>query len=297
MAERVTAFQAAYPQWPAAWPHLVQEQGRDVLYATWLIGQDYRNKTLYYGAYPHGYVARVLALFPAPVRTLRDGTPRPTLLHAFSGSLPPGPYVRLDANAAVSPDVVGSVYDAKKLFLGQRPFRLVLADPPYTKQHAFQYGLPMIDRRRALAALAEVTKPGGYLVWLDQVWPMHQKAQWVTVGRITVIRSTNHTVRLATIFERVDAGADARRGSQGLTSTVNADRATPPPPASSSSSSGLTCACGEPWGPGTAHPLCEAETLRACEAFDAAVAQGTYDAQGSTPAERKAQAKRQAARA
>lgn len=41
------------------------------------------------------------------------------------------------------------------------------------------------------------------LVWLDVVWPMFRKSEWRTVGRITVIRSTNHRARIATIFERV----------------------------------------------------------------------------------------------
>lgn len=53
---------------------------------------------------------------------------------------------------------------------------------------------------------------------------------------------------------------------------------------------GLACAFGEPWlGP---HPLCDAETDRACRAFDADVAAGKYDEQGYTPLERAAQQRR-----
>ena len=52
----------------------------------------------------------------------------------------------------------------------------------------------------------------------------------------------------------------------------------------------LVCAFGEPWmGP---HPLCEAETDRKCARFEAAVLAGTYDAQGYTPNERKAMARK-----
>lgn len=52
----------------------------------------------------------------------------------------------------------------------------------------------------------------------------------------------------------------------------------------------LVCAFGEPWmGP---HPLCEAHTLAACQQFDEAVKAGIYDAQGYTPNERRAQAKK-----
>jgi hypothetical protein len=37
------------------------------------------------------------------------------------------------------------------------------------------------------------------------VWPMHRKDEWRTVGRIMLVRSTNHRVRCVTIFERVSA--------------------------------------------------------------------------------------------
>lgn len=203
LPDRVAAFRAAYAKWPASWPHLVKEQGRDVLYATWLIGNDYRGTSTLYGAYPPGFVKRIMALFPTEPQTLRDrGLEPQDILHAFSGSLPAGPYVRLDTNPATGAEHIGSVYDIAKLMFGRRVFRLILADPPYSAADAVQYATAGVDRRRAIAALARVTKPGGHLVWLDVCWPMHRKAQWTTVGRITIVRSTNHRVRMCTIFER-----------------------------------------------------------------------------------------------
>ncbi len=195
LGERAAAFESAFPKWPASWPRLVKEQGRDVLYATWLIGNDYRNATKFYGSYPPGYLARVMALFPDS--TIEDSI---TVLHVFSGSLPAGPYLRCDCHQPA--ELQCSVYDLSRMDFDWLP-RLVIADPPYSAADAERYGTAMIDRRRALSALAEVTEPGGHLVWLDQVWPMHRKAEWRTVGRITVVRSTNHRVRLASIFERV----------------------------------------------------------------------------------------------
>lgn len=50
------------------------------------------------------------------------------------------------------------------------------------------------------------------------------------------------------------------------------------------------CAFGEPVG--GPHPLCEAETERACRQFAADVAAGVYDEQGYTPLERAAQQRR-----
>lgn len=195
MAARASAFAAVYPH-RAAWPTVVQEQGRDVLYATWVIGNDYRNKTQFYGAYPPGFLARVMALFPDASET--------RTLHVFSGALPASTtYLRCDMQQDA--ELKCSVYDLPEQFAAADlpKMRLVIADPPYSRQDAEKYGTPMIDRKRALASLAEVTAVGGHLAWLDTCWPMHRKTQWATVGRILVQRSTNHRVRVLTIFERV----------------------------------------------------------------------------------------------
>jgi hypothetical protein len=193
LADRILSFKMAFAKWPASWPYLVKEQKRDVLYATWLIGNSYRNATRYYGAYPPGYVDRVMALFP----DVGAGA----ILHAFSGSLPPGPYTRCDSHQDA--ELRCSVYDLPNV--AKYFYRLIVADPPYSADDARRYATAAVDRRRALGALAAVTEPGGHLVWLDTCWPMHAKRQWTTVGRICVVRSTNHRIRMATIFERTAA--------------------------------------------------------------------------------------------
>jgi hypothetical protein len=198
MGARVEHYKKVFPKVPASWPYLVEEQGREVIYATWLCGQDYTNKTQLYGAYPKIYVPRVEALFPD----------RQSVLHCFSGVLPEAEdYWRLDLVNRTGDTLdqgfrEGSVYDVVELF-GPSAFDLVVADPPYSDDDAVKYDTPMVKRVQAMAALAGVIVKGGHLVWLDTVWPIHSKEQWVTVGRITVIRSTNHRVRLASIFERV----------------------------------------------------------------------------------------------
>lgn len=205
LAERIEAFKRAYAKYPAAWPWLTREQDRDVLYAVWVIGNDYRNKTKYYGSYPPGFLERVMALF-ADVVVEYNHFEHAGILHAFSGSLGRGStYTTLDINPAVQPNYVGSVYDVATIFqtaIVGPIFKLVVADPPYSSKDAEQYSTPMINRYRATKALAAVTKPGGYLVWLDTCWPMHSKEQWLTVGRILVQRSTNHRARVLSIFER-----------------------------------------------------------------------------------------------
>lgn len=193
LAARAACFRQSYPRNEPSWPWLTKEQGRPVLYAIWVIGNDYRNKSGYYGAYPPGYLARVLALFP-------DVAAADTL-HAFSGSMPKGDYTRCDAVQPSEYQV--SVLDLPIALDEDRDlFRLVLADPPYTAEDAKRYGTGGVNRRLCTAALAEVTQPGGFLAWLDTCWPMHTKKQWVTVGRILVQRSTNHRARVLSLFER-----------------------------------------------------------------------------------------------
>lgn len=198
LQERAEAFARAFPKWPAAWPRLVEEKGLPVLYAVFVLGNDYRLRSSLYGAYPHGYLQRVMAMFPDAGENV---------LHAFSGSLEPGPYSRMDlVDRCGVPDLrfhQADVCEAPQVFAGRAPFRLVLADPPYSKDDAERYGTPMVNRRKALAALAQVTEPGGYLVWLDTCWPQHRKDTWRTAGRLTIQRSTNHRIRVATIFERI----------------------------------------------------------------------------------------------
>lgn len=197
-------FRQKFAKWPASHPAVVREKGRDVVYATWLIGNDYRNKSRFYGAYPAGFLDRLMALMgDVPFTRVVGGFHVQNILHVFSGSLPAGPYVRLDLHRDREAEYHGSVYDAAGIF-GLRPkFGLVIADPPYTGADAVKYETPMVNRGRAMRAIADITLPGGHLAWLDTVWPMHRKDQWTTVGRITVIRSTNHRVRLLSIFERV----------------------------------------------------------------------------------------------
>jgi len=223
LSARSDAYATAFPDRPRL--QVVREgvgsDRHDVLYGLWLIGNDYRNRTRYFGAYPAGYLDRVMALFPdicewrsRQRHTVRRGRvvvsgnyplASATPLHVFSGSLPASSdYTRVDINPDVAPDIACSVYDLPQWFGAEacRKRLLVIADPPYSAVDAERYGTPMVDRRRAMAALAEITAAGGHLVWLDTVWPMHRKTQWRTVGRIGLVRSTNHRVRMVSIFER-----------------------------------------------------------------------------------------------
>lgn len=156
---------------------------------TWLLGRNYVGSG-YYGSYPPQYLGRVGALF----------TDASKVLHLFSGSLPRSKnYVTLDLQG--NPSVKGDAHKLVEKF-GLAKFEVIYADPPYTKADAAHYDTPMINRRLVLIECSQVLVPGGYLVWLDTVWPMVRSELLVLVGAILILRSQNHRARVAFLFRK-----------------------------------------------------------------------------------------------
>lgn len=62
LAMRAAAYRATCPQYPDSAP--VVSPTRRWLTATWLLGHAYATGTSFYGAYPRGFLPRVIALFP-----------------------------------------------------------------------------------------------------------------------------------------------------------------------------------------------------------------------------------------
>jgi len=184
---RAQQYARAFPQWPDSWP--VVATGR-WLQAVWVTGACYRGSG-YHGSYPRRYLARVRSMFPDRCRTL----------HLFSGSLRAEPAtVRLDLqpNPEAKADVRG---DARALPFRPASFDLVLADTPYTDKDARIYGVPKVPHRLAvLREVARVLEPGGFAVWLDTINPQYRKSELLQCGLIAVVGSTNHAVRLASIY-------------------------------------------------------------------------------------------------
>jgi len=179
--ERAELYHKAFPDFP---PLRADERWLDGM---WVMGNNYRGSG-YYGAYPPQYLRRVMALFPDAER----------ILHLFSGSLPPGQYVRFDAKEG---DVTGNAEQLSAYF--QEPFDLILADPPYSTEDANHYGLPMVNRNKVLKECERLLQKGGYLIWLDQVLPMFRKDRLHLCGLIGMVRSTNHRFRVASIFKKI----------------------------------------------------------------------------------------------
>ena len=156
--DRAAFYSEAFPKWP---PLRYDNRWLDGI---WILGNDYQNKTDFYGTYPPQYLKRIQVLFPEA----KD------ILHLFSGALEPGNYTRFDLREDLKPDVVG---DAHKLssYFPKKKFDLIYCDPPYSVQDAERYGTPMVKRKIVLGECAKVLKKGGNLVWLDQVLPQFAK--------------------------------------------------------------------------------------------------------------------------
>lgn len=160
---------------------------------TWIMGNDYRVKTEYYGGYPAGYLKRITALFPDKQR----------VLHLFSGhvdkAIIPGDTV--DLNSKLAPDYVDDAQTLVSVPLEQ--YDLTMADPPYSVEDAEHYQTTMIKRNRVMAALGERLTSGCHVVWLDQVLPMFRKDQFTIEAVIGMVKSTNHRFRVITIFKKL----------------------------------------------------------------------------------------------
>lgn len=170
----------------------VAADGRVV--GTWIMGNNYRVKSGYYGGYPAGYLKRVAALFPD----------RRRVLHVFSGKvdLAAMPGDTVDMNADMAPTWVADAHNLSSVPLSD--YDLVMADPPYSVEDAERYQTTMVQRNVVMRSLAAGLSPGSHVVWLDQVLPMYRKADWAVEAVIGMVKSTNHRFRVVTIFRRLD---------------------------------------------------------------------------------------------
>lgn len=172
----------------------VSEDGRIV--GTWIMGNDYRVKTGFYGGYPAGYLRRIKSMFPDKQR----------VLHLFAGKvdLTAFPGDTVDINPALEPTFVDDAQHLHGVPLAD--YDLVLADPPYSIEDCERYQTTMVKRNSVMAALAGLT-PCAHVVWLDQVLPMYRKDTFSIEAVIGMVKSTNHRFRVVTIFRRIAAVA------------------------------------------------------------------------------------------
>ncbi|MEW6710323.1 MAG: hypothetical protein AB1403_10915 [Candidatus Riflebacteria bacterium] len=184
LEERCRLYAEKFPTFPKPYVFNNRIEGH------WIMGNNYTTSG-YYGAYPHGYLARVLSMFPDKSK----------IIHVCSGSLPPGPYTRVDIRPEVNPDIVCNVEELSK-HVPNDYFDLALVDVPYSKEDAEHYGQPLLKRQKVLSEIHKILVSGGWAVWLDQVQPNYSKVNWNQALSIGIVKSTNHRVRAVFGFEK-----------------------------------------------------------------------------------------------
>jgi len=161
---------------------------RGVIEGIWVMGNNYTTKTTLYGAYPYQYLERIFTLYPL----VKGKT-----LHLFSGSLPDSEdYDKVDYNTGLDAETFSEV-------IPHDFYELILADPPYSVEDCERYGCCMVKRNVVFKQAYNVLKKGGILIWLDQVLPNYKKIEFQIVGRIGMVKSTNHRFRVITIFKKI----------------------------------------------------------------------------------------------
>jgi hypothetical protein len=158
----------------------------------WEIGNSYRRKVPYPGAYQGDLLRRIAALFPDKQR----------VLHLFSGmvdlSVLPGD--TLDTRPELAPTWCVDAETCEGVPL--EVYDLVVADPPYDLEAAAKYGTPMPSRNKVMLNALPRLSSGAHVVWLDIRKPMWNKEVFTIEGSIGVTGSTNHRSRHLWIWRR-----------------------------------------------------------------------------------------------
>lgn len=184
--ERAECYIHAFPKFE---PLYISKSGR--IEGLWFMGNNYRTSG-YYGAYPHGYLKRINALFP-------DIEQKDTI-HICAGSLPEADYTRVDINPSLNPEICCNAEElAKHIY---RKFKIAFVDVPYSEEDAVHYGTVMLSRKKVLSECWNILEDNGWVIWLDQVFPMYAKKNWSLELSIGMIKSTNHRVRAIFGFKK-----------------------------------------------------------------------------------------------
>ena len=197
--ERAKKYNEQFNKYP---PLVWTTEPRVWIYGYWIIGNYYKNKSSYYGTYPHSYLKRIKSMF--------GDIPTWNTLHLFAGEVDTAefPGTTFDINPELKPDIVGDAHNLTDVLqkhqniYQNKTWELIIADPPYSDEDATHYGTPMVNRNKVVKECTKLLCKGGYLVWLDQVSPMFRKDELERIGSIGLERSTNHRVRSVFIWRK-----------------------------------------------------------------------------------------------
>ena len=166
---------------------------RNRIYGFWLVGNYYASDSSLYGSYPATYLKRVMSIFPDCY----------SILHLFSGSIL-GDGIKIityDIKEEMKPNVCDDVVNILSHFQNNT-FDLILADPPYEERDFEKYDCKPFNKSKVIKECSIITKPRGFLVWLDTIAPMFSKQDWNLMGVIGLQQSTNHRIRAISLFQK-----------------------------------------------------------------------------------------------
>lgn len=180
LQQKVDIYHEKFPKYSKLIVH------NNCIEGVWVMGNNYTTKTNLYGAYPYGYLDRIHTLFPKTNK----------MLHLFSGSLPDSnEYDKVDYNTGIDAHTMSEI-------LPHNYYNLILSDPPYSIEDCDHYGCCMVKRNIVFKECYKILEKDGILIWLDQVLPNYKKTEFDIIGRIGMVKSTNHRFRVITIFKK-----------------------------------------------------------------------------------------------
>ena len=162
------------------------------------LGNNYAKANDYYGGYQGNYLKRIRALFPEA----KD------ILHLYAGQIDDTelPGDKLDINPQRPEIQYGDARELSKYVSKQ--YDLIVADPPYgeerLKEYQTRYGCKAesLNIKQVFREMYKVTKPDGYVVWLDWQRPFYRGIEWKEIGAILYRGSTGHKDRSISIYKR-----------------------------------------------------------------------------------------------
>jgi hypothetical protein len=190
---RIASYAEAFP------PALIAFNGR--IYGVWVIGNNYKNKTEFYGQFPPSVLDRILALFPE----------RRRILHLFAGTIQASPpdVITFDINPQYAPTICDDIRNLTKHKKALQGRDLVIADPAYDDSDFAEYSrrlkldLKPFSKAQVFRDLYDVLDVGAVVTWLDTKKPMYRKDQWHLLGEIMISVSTNHRYRGLCLFQKI----------------------------------------------------------------------------------------------
>ena len=91
--------------------------------------------------------------------------------------------------------------DAEALPFNERSFDVILVDPPYSEQDADRYKQHrLLGAKRVLSECRRVVTPNGFVLWLDEKYPVYRRSEYQLVGLIAIVTGFERRTRILSMF-------------------------------------------------------------------------------------------------